>query len=484
MLVLLLASAAQAEVVWIEQDGDEPATIKLTVTPAPEAVPPFKHRLTVQPLDEKPGNAALWYFRALSNEGKDFKDYVRQNREEFGEPYDEWNHPSGVPLKELPLENVKKAFALFSSDVRNLHEASLRQECDWDRGIESITGPGLIMLLLPEIQQMRELARMVNLGARLAVAEGRLDDAIDLLRINYRMAQHTATEPFLVSQLVGIAIAGVGNGVLVDLIGTPDSPNLYWALTELPSPLIDMRTSIRFELEIGQRIFPFLQDAETVTHSPDEWRLMWGQALVDLTSLSDRASFTGNLPAQFGFVGLSLTNYSHAKRSLIEWGFEPERVEQMPVGQALAIYTKRIYERISQSYEKAVLVPFTDADRFEDEARRLVDRARPFSDGPDREIFPVAANLLPAVSAARNAQVRIEREFAALRVIEALRMHAAENDSELPNKLNEVTCVPVPVNPVTDQPFVYYREGKTAVLELPKSDGLHYAVRYEITIAP
>jgi hypothetical protein len=90
---------------------------------------------------------------------------------------------------------------------------------------------------------------------------------------------------------------------------------------------------------------------------------------------------------------------------------------------------------------------------------------------------------LPAISAARNAEIRVHREFAALRTIEALRRHAAEIDGELPKKLNDITCVPVPENPATGQPFVYYREGDTAVLELPKSDGLRVAYRYEITIA-
>jgi hypothetical protein len=63
-------------------------------------------------------------------------------------------------------------------------------------------------------------------------------------------------------------------------------------------------------------------------------------------------------------------------------------------------------------------------------------------------------------------------------------MHAAENAGALPTKLSDVSCVPVPLNPATNQPFAYYREGKTGVVELPKSDGLNYAVRYEITIAP
>lgn len=486
LLALLVATVGRAEVLWTEPEGDELTTIKLTVTPAAESVPAFKNRLTVRPIDEKPGNAALWYFRALAEEGKAFRDNVRQNREEFGEErYDEWNRPSSVPLKELPIEDAKRAFSRYDDELRNLQEASRRQTCDWDRGIESIRGPELITVLLPEMSQMRELARMLMLGTRLAIAEGRFADAIDLLRINYRAAQHTATEPFLVCQLVGIAMASLGNAAVLDLIAVPESPNLYWALTELPTPLVDLRESIRFELEIGRRIFPFLEDAETAAHPPDQWRILWAKALSDLTLMSNRPGPARNqVPMEFGVLGLALARYTHAKESLIAWGLDQQRVEQMPVGQVLAIYSKRIYDRISQSYEKAMLVDFTDANRFEQQAEQLIGDSRLLGEGPDREFLPIASLLLPAVQAARAAEIRQQREFAALRVIEALRMHAAENNGELPNKLTDVTCVPVPLNPATNGPFAYYREGKTAVLELPKSDGLHNAVRYEITIAP
>ncbi len=74
--------------------------------------------------------------------------------------------------------------------------------------------------------------------------------------------------------------------------------------------------------------------------------------------------------------------------------------------------------------------------------------------------------------------------MAALRVIESLRMYAAEHGGGLPKKLDEITAVPVPPNPATGKPFVYRLDGPTAVLELPPSDGLYSGNRrYEIQIA-
>ncbi|MCC7476516.1 MAG: hypothetical protein IT425_14080, partial [Pirellulales bacterium] len=75
-------------------------------------------------------------------------------------------------------------------------------------------------------------------------------------------------------------------------------------------------------------------------------------------------------------------------------------------------------------------------------------------------------------------------EIASLRVIEALRMHAANHNRQLPKSLDEITAVPVPLNPATGKSFVYRLDGKTAILELPPSDGFPFANRwYEIQIA-
>ena len=39
-------------------------------------------------------------------------------------------------------------------------------------------------------------------------------------------------------------------------------PNLYWALTVLPRPLIDLRSGIEFEMELLEMQFPDLADLD------------------------------------------------------------------------------------------------------------------------------------------------------------------------------------------------------------------------------
>ena len=89
--------------------------------------------------------------------------------------------------------------------------------------------------------------------------------------------------------------------------------------------------------------------------------------------------------------------------------------------------------------------------------------------------------LLPATQQVMRAQLRIEREVDALLVIEALRMHAAET-GRFPGTLADVSVVPVPNNPATRKPFKYRLDGGTAVLELPKSDGVSIAKRFKVSL--
>ncbi len=80
--------------------------------------------------------------------------------------------------------------------------------------------------------------------------------------------------------------------------------------------------------------------------------------------------------------------------------------------------------------------------------------------------LPIAQLLMPATRAVKRAEVRGPRQLAALQTIEAVRMHAAAT-GRLPASLNEITIVPVPLNPITRQPFPYQLNGAEATLEMP-----------------
>jgi hypothetical protein len=81
-------------------------------------------------------------------------------------------------------------------------------------------------------------------------------------------------------------------------------------------------------------------------------------------------------------------------------------------------------------------------------------------------------------------QTGLERNLAALRIIEALRMHAAAQDGKLPDRLADVTEVPIPNDPGTARPFEYSREGDTATLvsQVPGDPLANNGLRYRVTV--
>jgi hypothetical protein len=481
---LLMAAIGSAEVAYTKNDDNDLTIVRMSVTPAAESVPRLKHSLLAREIDLTPGNAAPYYYRAVL-ESSQTMDRLRK---QFGDEYDEWYYTDPyIPTSKLPLDKLRKAdeMSLRGFIEDQLTDATCRRDCDWQLDLQQIRGPEVVSLMLPEFQRSRELGRMLAVRARLVIAEQRYDDAISALRMNYRLAEGTAKEPLLVCGLIGIAEAGIANGGTTELIAAPKSPNLYWALTELPRPFIELRPAVRFEVGMGERVYPFIHGAEATDHAPDEWNRLYKQTVRDMSTIGENTfGGLGPLGSDLSATGFALLGYSHAKEVLIAQGMDRDRVEEMSVGQMIAIYSERNYRRHADDFESLWYVPYWE---FQSRYGRVFDQlanAGPLHGGSEREVLPIASSVLPAMQAIRGAQVRLERDFAVLRVIEALRMYAAEHAGGLPATLDEIRQVPVPINPATGKAFVYHLDGDVAVLELPLSDGFPgINRRYEIKIA-
>lgn len=481
-----LVSQSRGDVTYSPRDGEKPSVIRMTVTPAAEPVPALKYRLMPRDVDLKAGNAATFYYRAFMEMPRTMEGLRKKYNDD--EELSKWEStgPDALPIAQLPLDKVRDvAKEIERPEIGGqVAEAMSRRDCDWQLGIEEMRGTDVVSFLLPEFQASREVSRMLALRTRLAIAEKRYNDAIDIMRMNYRLARDTAATPFLVCGLIGIAEVGITNGTAVDLIAAPDSPNLYWALTELPEPMIDMRKAARFELDFGPRLFPFIDHPESTDHSPQEWNRLFTRAFQDLKELGVPGMPQDDLQSGLFATGAALLGYQNAKDQLIAQGMDAERVEKMSVGQVMAIYTSRNYQQFADEWEKLWFVPFANSQQFNEMVEDRLRDAHPLGGGKSREVFPIVSILMPAVYSTRNAQIRMERDIAALRVIEALRMYAAAHEGKLPSKLDAIDKVPVPLNPATSKPFSYRLDGATAILELPESDGVaSNNCRYEIEIA-
>ncbi len=430
---------------------EDPQIDKLDVDPASEPSPALRYSLLPRELEQKPGNGVPYYYRALLMFG--------QQDPETRKAIDQW---SEMRPDELRTDDVQRALGSSTSVLEALWTAAYRETCDWQWRIGDLDGEQQITFLLPEINEARSLARLLSVKAGVEIAERRYDDALQTLTVGYKLARDVAEPPTLVNDLVGIAIATVLTDRLRELIDAPGSPNLYWALAELPRPLIDMRAAMRQEVMLPLVIFPFLRDAETAVRSPDQWRDLVLQAFDKIPQLdgTDRDSKTQQLIA----LARIATGYPRAKRELVAAGYPPDQVERMSVGQVVAIHQARTSAYIYQEMFKWTLLPYDQAEQHQARTGDRLDEQGYLGD--EREIIPVARLLLPAFGAARRAEVQLSARLAVFQAIEALRLHAADHGGELPESLADIKAVPVPNNPLTGQPFVYRRDGNTATFEV------------------
>jgi hypothetical protein len=478
LALLITTSAALAD------DADVPPTVSLKVTAAAEPSPALKYKLLPGPLERKPGNAATFYYRAivLHLQNSNRADLDRQYSEHVEAWEGEWQ---GAPPESLRRWLEFHPPSMFGE----IRTATHRERCDFDFRVQDIHGPELISFLLPEVQEMRTLGRLLKFKARLALADGNFEEAAELLKQGYQLGCDTASEPLLINGLVGIAVCSLMNAEVERWIGTADSPNLYWALSSLPSPLIDLRPALVQETGFPVRYFPFLEDPEHAQHTPEQWQRMLSDAVRQITNdfpspqirpQNPLAALQSELTSAFVLARA----YPQAKAGLLKAGYTAEQLEKMPVGQVIAIEMKRVTRYMADEFAKGAQLPQKQRERFYTEVVDRLKRERYLGASDTREPLPLASLLMPAVEAAFRAQSRLDRDLAALRTLEAIRLHLAAK-GELPEKLSDITAVPLPNNPFTDEPFPYHREGNRATLEVPQPPGMPPQIgkRYVLTIA-
>ena len=353
----LAPPAPQLKLIQRRTDQGTLHLYQMNVTPAAEPVPAFRYRLTVMPHETKPGNAVTRLLRCLGE--NTLTNIYKYTYDELGDDFDKLYTPSDqIPLDKL--KDIDGKLDLLAEHFVKL--AAYSREIDWGIEEEDFRGIETIGFLLPTAQETRDISRLLMIRARLQIAERRYDDAIETLKRNFRIAQTVSEMKFLVSGLIGIAEVGMGHRVIADLIAAEDSPNLYWALAELPTPMIDLRESLRMETSIFLRLFPSLMDVESKQLTPQEWaaeyRELFDYPGVISGLVPGDSSPAGLQYSQVAAVPLGIVNYPVAKRRLVEQAkMDPEVVRQMPVGQVLLIDTVREYQKLANEHEKSLYFP-------------------------------------------------------------------------------------------------------------------------------
>lgn len=494
------ADAAQNEL-WVETknaDGTQISTAEITVHPAAEPRPALRYRLLPAEEDLVDGNAAIHYLKAM---GFVEDDYARKSIHELlikakeeaereGKPF-EWPPGTETRAAALPLPEVREFLGLHWFQVPLLAEAARRRHCDWDRRIVDTDIPAGI--LIPEIQESRSLARVESLRCRLAIAEGRIDDALAILRRQFMLARHLGQDEIVVSGLVGVSVASMATRDALELAQLPAAPNLYWACAAMPRPFIDASRMLATERSWLYLDMKSLRDVDETPRPVEYWQAFIDRDLRALARAipcyggpyDSLPSFSGDWEKPDEIFRLRAAAYIAAAypgaRLYLaeECGLPAERLDALPTAQVVFLAMRRFYDASHDEFAKWDATPFWIAApklaaaqaKIEADAKRIGPSA-----APAPYFLGRSSNVGP-----RSALARLDQQLAILQTVEALRLHAATHGG-LPEALADLP-VPAPVDPATGRPIAYSVAGNRAVLE-PGQTSARVRHRVIVHLAP
>ena len=460
--------------------------------PAAEPVPALKYRLLPERNTQIPGNAAIFYHRAVLK----LEDTWRSQRraKEQGKSVIDGDKATSDwitgPLSAIPRDQARRWLEDYRSTLHETELGAHRLTCNWEFDSRSDG----IELSLPEIQGMRGLARVVALRARVAVLDGKIDEAIYWIQTGFAMARHVSEGRLLIQSLVGGGLSGLMAQTLEDVIQAPGTPSLYWALANRPRPFIDMAAAYegeRFELE---REIPQLRELDTVPWSLAKARLFGHELQSKLFKIAELELIPGYLHAQgpaagspsasatdrmrdwtykVGLAALVAQAYPEARRALISQGCSAAQVEAMPAVQVASLHSMQSYAQVRDDLFKWVGLPYYQSYKGLASFNRKLSSERNL-------LVKLFSLLLPEIGSVPVMHVRADRHLDAIQCIEAIRLYTAAH-GRLPAKLEDISEAPTPIDPATGRAFDYHAEGDRATLSAPYPPGSpEYPTRHRI----
>jgi hypothetical protein len=479
LLILAQASPVAAQKAKRAGGPERPKFKELAVSPAPAPIPAFRYRLLPSSAKLRPGDAAPIYLRLrLGLPDEDWDKAMVQTTE--------W---LGIPNQQLPIEQANAILSKWKDRFDLLAIGSERATCNWSYPLNEQRTEA-IKLVLYDIDALRSWGALQALKARVEIVEGRFEDAGRSIEAGLAFGRHVGTGLFLINALVGISIENLMLDRVEDWIGRPGSPNLYWALTALPRPLVGLREAIEQERLLPENLIPEFADLD-VPRSPAAWSLHLESMYNRMRALArrlfpedpnapkskDNERLADRLKASLGadLAAYKQANLAALRKQLIESRtFSEEQVRAMSDDEATARGVALGYHTLWDSIFKMIYLPYVEAEKAQEMHDKAIVAAK---DGP----FALFAMLYPGLLSGKAAEMRTDRRVALLRTVEAVRLYAAAHDGKLPESLDAVHEVPIPTDPVTGGAFSLKLDGETATIVAPNAPSM-FLPDYKITI--
>lgn len=436
------------------------AEVEFTITPRAIAEPCLDQRIFPDAFERVEGNAAPIILRMAWEQPNEFWSKMNDARKYLEQP-----------IHELSAAEVRKEVPL--PPMIDLQRAAYRTSVDWQYPLHE---GQLGVVLLPDVQGFRKVATALAARCRADIAEHRIADALEKITIGLGIADHLGKSPFFVVKIVQAVVhAGYILDRIDELVQDPDAPNLYWALTMLPEPLINVRAAVDFERRVFVSSVPELRQLDE-PRTEEQWSDLWQKFIEALAWFSDQAR-AKQLDEAGGPEAVLKQLAARGREELST--LQPNlagRIESMGEIEVALRYFDIAYRRTYDRTLAAVVVPPSfGLDYFQKVLQRNDNAVIQFP------------GLEPVNWSPTNIYIvvwKTQRRIAALRVVEGLRDYAARHEGRFPMQLADVTDVPLPPDPCTGRPFDYELKDGVAIvtgepmgIDAKPRAGLRYRIR-------
>jgi hypothetical protein len=439
----------------------EETVVRLTVQPMAAPKPALKYQLLPELRELNPGNPAQNYLKCFAEQRNFFfSKEATADRARY----------LAMPLAQLRAEKLRDygRFALRQADW-----AARLDALDW-QVLQRVQTAGMD-LSLADVGLLQFIPPALQVRFRAEVAGRHFDDAVRTAKTMLALARHLGEHPTESANLLGLSVAHRALGTLEEMEEQPGCPNLYWALTDLPCPLVELRKGLQGERALVATDLHSLRNDAPMTE--EELERFVSHLSGALGFAREQAGQPPrNLRAALAARVKDPERVRAARGRLMEGGCAKDLVDKFSPRQVILLDEKRAYEvRRDEDMKLLALAP------WQIDALGASGANPEAGNGGDS----LLTDLVPCILKDRRALGRLEQRIALLRHVEALRLYAADHDGRLPARLTEVR-VPLPLDPFTGKPFVYKIEAATAHLDgSPPRGEEHnpcFKVRYEVTI--
>lgn len=472
--VLSFIAMAVAPTVVIGQSPTKYTTVPLTLHPAALPVPLGMVQLYPGYPELTPGNRVQGLLKVFMEQDQFFKLVGSE----------EWQKELEMPLAEFKEKSkyrttVASGIAYgdkYTKMMGYLDRGARMKSIEWNEYFE-MRSDGFF-LLIPEVQKIRLLASALMMRLRNEIVTGDFAKATVSIQTFFGIAQALEQHPCLIGNLVGLAIANFAIKGIEELIQQPDCPNFFWALCDLPTPLLNQRMAVG-----GEKIFLTSQFGRYLTTERSLNDREIDAFLTDMNELlkiEDQrggvGSFIKSAKVRFGLAAADEARMKSCRDRLVLNGVDADVVKAMPSMQIAIIDEFDRYMVLRDEYFKAYMLPFHQAEPWLKKSDDELKKARTRGD-------IIGPALLPAVWKVKMAQARIDQRIAHLQTIEAIRLYAKNNGGKLPKTL-DTTGLPMAVDPFNGKNLTYeVKDGVATLFGTDTRQGEINNRRFLITIA-